>query len=571
MVNKAIIAIVVIVAVVITALSLRAPPPEEGPGKVLLIARGRDADILDPARTVFDFSMHTIALIYDTLLTYDREMNLIPLLAESWELKPPYLVDFTLRRDVKFHCGHPFNAEAVKYTIERMGFPPPDGRGIPGSKHIDSVKDLSVEILDEYKVRILFEKGDNAFPGRYALEWFATPSSSIVCPVCAGEFPNYKEDYGVTFTCGTGPFKFKEWVKDLKIVLERNDEYRWGPAYYNNRGPAHLAGVEFHVYPEALVKSLAIERGDIHFALPWFAEGYLEKFKKDPNLVVQSGPEMAMEYLGFHTGGGRFGTYDLETDTWRNVTHPESPKEFPGGKFVGDVRVRRAIAYAIDKQRLIEEAVDNTGFPHYGYLTPAHWGYWEGCENYYRYNPEKAKELLENAGFEYNEELNRWFLKATGEMLKINLIATEAYRKHAESLYFMLDEVGIELEIEIIMFGDLSTRIKNREHQTYLMGWNWPLADILWWMHYPERVPAPNRNWWERENVTGELLDKTFSFDPEVAKPALIEVQKMLVEDCVYVPLRTRVQNHVLRKEVKGYLIHPWPSWVWKLLDVTIE
>lgn len=542
-----------------------------GLGGWLLIGRGSDADRLDPARTKFDFAMHNISLINDTLLTYDLDMNLAPLLAKDWEIREPeYIenedrwevgyIEFILREDVKFHCGHPFTAEAVEYTIERI-------RNLSGSVHTDSVKGMTVQILDDYRVRIYFEP-EKLTLGRYSIEWFATPSSSIVCPHCAGEPPDYDMSYGITHSCGTGPFKFKEWVKDLKVVLVRNDDYTWGPSHYQNRGPPHIAGVEFDVYPEPIVKDIALRKGDINFAMPWFAGGDLEAFREDPTINVYESTEMSIGYIGFHTGGGRFGTYDISTDQWHNIT--EGPTDFTGGKFVGDVRVRRAIAYAIDKPRFIEEAVDNVGEPLYGVLTPSHWMYWEGSENMYRYNPDKTREILEDVGFVHDESQNRWFHENTGEKLVITLICTDAYRSHSEVLLDMLDEVGIELGVNIIPFGPLSDIIGRRGHQAYLMGWNWPLVDILWWMYSPTRVPAPNRNWWDREGGE-ELMDNTLSFNDEVAEAAVIEAQKATMEDCVYIPLRVRGTTPALRSDVKGFTLHPWPYWTWKFLDVRVE
>ena len=509
-----------------------------GLGGWLIIGRETDADTLDPALTVFDPAMHTISLLYDTLLTYDWNMNLIPLLAERYEVTPLY-VDFYLRKDVKFHCGHPFNAEAVKYTIDRL-------RTLPGSKHVDSVEKIDVEIKDNYWVRVHLKEED-----RYAIQWFATPSSSIVCPHCAEE---YGRDYGVTHVCGTGPFMLKEWVRDYRMVLIRNPEYRWGPAMYANRGPARIAGVVFRVIPEEITRAAALKLGDINFMMPPITLGDLTRFQADPEIQVFRGPVLAMDYIGFQTGGGRYGTYDIATNKWYDENGNEL--DISGGKFVGDVRIRQAIAYAIDKKKLIEDAVDNIGFPAYGPLTSEHWGYWPGVENYYQYNPEKAKQLLAEAGYPNG--------------IRVELLAMERDRRIAEELYYQLKEVGIDLDVKIVEFGYIEEAVRNREHQMYLLDWNWPYEDILFWMFDPNRVPSPNRNWWDHENIE-PVIDRTFSFDDNEALEALYELQRIIMEDCVWVPWRVREETQFARAEVKGYRLHPWPSWTWKLLDVTVE
>lgn len=509
-----------------------------GIGEWLIIGRKQDADILDIHRTLYDRSMLTIALLTDTLLTYDWNMNLIPLLAERYEVTP-YYIDFWLRKDVKFHSGDPFNAEAVKYTIERA-------KNLPGSKHVASVEEFEVEIKDDYWVRVHFEKED-----RYAIEWFATTSSSIVSPRYAEK---YGVDYGVTHFDGTGPFKFKTWIRDKRIVLERNPEYKWGPGMYANRGPARIAGVILEVIREDMVRAAALEAGDINFMLPPVTAGDLARLRMNPEIQLFRGPTFTMDYIGFHTGGGRHGTYDITTHKW----YDENGKELDirGGKFVGDVRIRQAIAYAINKEKLIEDAVDNIGFPVYGPLTPGQWGYWSGVENYYQYNPEKARELLAEAG--YPDGVN------------IELLAMDEDRRVAEALFYQLGEVGINLDVKIVPFGYLQDKVRNREHQMYLLYWDWPYADILFWMFHPNRVPTPNRNWWDREDVES-VIDRTFSFDDDEALEALHELQQVIMEDVVWVPWRVRETTQFARAEVKGYRLHPWPSLTWKLLDVTIE
>ena len=509
-----------------------------GLGGWLIIGRNIDADILDIHRTLYDPSMHTIALLTDTLLTYDWDMNLIPLLAESYEVTPLY-IDFHLRKDVKFHCGYPFNAEAVKYTIDRA-------RTLPGSKHVASVEKLDVEIKDNYWVRVHFEEED-----RYAVQWFATTSSSIVCPHCAEE---YGADYGVTHVCGTGPFMLKEWIRDYRMVLVRNPEYRWGPAMYSNRGPAQIAGVIFEVIPEGMVRVAALETGDINFIMPPVTAEDISRLEANPEIQVFRDPTVAMDYIGFQTGGGRYGTYDPVTKKWYDENGNDL--HIQGGRWVGDVRVRQAIAYAIDKEKLIEDAVDNIGFPAYGPLTSRHWGYWPGVENYYQYNPEKARQLLAEAGFP--------------EGTKIELLAMDRDRKVAEALYYQLREVGIDLDYKIVNFGILEEAIRNREHQMYLLDWNWPYEDILFWMFSPDRAPSPNRNWWDHENVE-QVIDRTFLTNDNEALEALYELQQIIMEDCVWVPWREQEVLHFARAEVKGYRLHPWPSWTWKLLDVTVE
>lgn len=209
------------------SLSLAFAEPGQSPplrGRNLVIVQAIDANSLDIHRTRLDSAYQVITLVHDTLMTFDWDMNYIPLLAESWEVDNEGLfIDYHLREDVTFHCGNPFNADAVVYTIERA-------KG-PWSAHADSLQNvLDANRVDEYTVRIHLKMWD-----RWAYNWFATISSSIVCPHHAEE---YGLAYGVSEFCGTGPFKVKEWIRDDKLLLERNEDYRWGPEIYQNKGPA---------------------------------------------------------------------------------------------------------------------------------------------------------------------------------------------------------------------------------------------------------------------------------------------------------------------------------------------
>lgn len=536
-------AVVVVVAVVAAVVFSLTKGPSEGTphaGGWLIIGRSADADILDPHRTVFDFATRVTGLIYDTLMIFDWDMSWQPLLAKSWEVAPDGLsVTFHLRDDVKFHCGHPFTAEAVRYSVLRA-------KNLPQSKHKDSVVNvLDVEVVDDYTVRIHLKK-----PDRFIVDWFATVSSVIVCPHCA---ELYGEDYGVSHFCGTGPFKVKEWIRDDRIVLERNPDYKWGPASYQNRGPAYLDGIIFRVIPESLVQEAELEAGNVHMleqAAP--RKELFERWEKNPEIVMLKKSYSSMVYLGFNCSSP---TLFPVPDYYPVKSWPDTKKPSP----CNDVRVRQALNYATYKENLVIYAYENLGSPAHGPLVSSIWGYWPEVEKYYPYDPEKAKQLLAEAGY--------------SKGLTLELLTTSAppYPKLAEILREQWKLVGVDLQIQVLEFGLLIDRIQKCNFDMFIMGYTWPLADMIWWLWHRVRLPpGPNRFWWGSD-YSDAVIENTFSLDDNVALTALYESQRLIMDDAVIIPLVERAMFMAYRTEVKGFKPHPLLGQCWKFLDTYIE
>ncbi|MDI6819965.1 MAG: ABC transporter substrate-binding protein [Candidatus Hodarchaeaceae archaeon] len=464
----------------------------------------------------------------------------MPLLAKSWEVAPDGLsITFHLRDDVKFHCGEPFNAEAVKFSIERA-------KDWPPSKHKDSVKNiLDVEVVDEYTVRVHLKKED-----RFLVDWFATTSSVIVCPHCVKE---YGEDYGVSKFCGTGPFRVKEWIRDDRIVLERNPDYKWGPARYQNRGPAHLDGIIFRVIPESLVQEAELEAGRVHMLEQAAPRAELfERWERNPDIVMLKKPYSSMVYIGFNVSSPTLfpvpANYPVRS--W-----PETKRPSP----CNDVRVRQALNYATYQENLVEYAYEGMGLPAHGPLVSSIWGYWPGVENYYQYNPDKARQLLAEAGY--------------ADGLNLELLTTSAppYPRLAEILREQWKLVGVDLSIQVLEFGLLIDCITKAQFDMFIMGYTWHNADMIWWLWHRVRLPpGPNRFWWGSD-YSDAVIENTFLLDSDTALAALYESQRLIMDDAVITPTVERAMFMAHRAELKGYRAHPLLGWCWKFLDTYIE
>ncbi|MBA7599636.1 hypothetical protein ES703_06672 [subsurface metagenome] len=536
--------VIVILLIVIAAVYILIPKAQ--PETIGLRAvQAIDANSLDIHRTKLDWAYQVIALAHDTLMTFNYDMEYIPLLAESWEKDPDGLfIDYHLREDVTFHCGRPFNADAVVYSIRRCRE--------PWSAHADSVKNvLDAERLDEYTVRIHLVKWD-----RWLYDWFATTSSSIVCPHCADE---HGLAYGVSEFCGTGPFKVKEWKREDRILLERNEDYRWGPEIYQNRGPAHLDGITFEVIPTDLSREEKFKRGEADMMIGLAPRPALvEYLNTTEGVVFIINARSSMSYVGFNVG-----TLSPEIQQGLVSGRPYPPgagdspvRDDPEGK---GLLVRKALLYATHRENLVRYAWEGMGKVAYGPLTSVIWGYEPATEDMYPYDPEMARNLLAQAGY------------ADGLKLTIFTTNYEPYVKTAEVLKEQWKEVGVELEIEVRVFDDIETIIADGNHDLWIGGWTWHNADMIWWYWHTIRVPpASNRFWWGSA-YADEVIDNTFVIDDDVAYYAIQESQRLIMEDAAYLPVVERPFLLAHWDRVKDFTMHPLSNFIWKHLDTVIE
>jgi peptide/nickel transport system substrate-binding protein len=294
--------------------------------------------------------------IYDTLLMRDQEtLEIVPHLAESYELLEPTLWRFKLREGVTFHNGEPFNAEAVKFSLDR--FVDPD-QGTPARANLAQID--RVEVVDEYTVDIYTTEPFPLLPVRM---------TSGHCGTVAMVPPNYiqenGDDYVATHPVGTGPFKFVEWVPDEYIHLEANEDYFLGPPAFKD--------LYFKPVPELATRVSALISGqaDLVVNIP---PTEIEKVKNSGVADIKE------------TTLGAFMIMTKITNTYED------------GPWT-DPRVRQAINYAIDTQTLVDTILEGhgsvLGFP----LEREAFGYNPDAPEYYPYDPEKAKELLAEAGY----------------------------------------------------------------------------------------------------------------------------------------------------------------------------
>ncbi len=360
---------------------------------VLVYGTSTDAASLDPHVQNDSHSEQIVAMLYNTLVKFEVDGEIVPDLATSWESSEDGRTwTFELREGVKFHNGKEMTAHDVKGTYERFMADDADATRLV-VQNLTAMFE-SVEVIDDYTVSITTDE-----PYGPMLALLSNRSLAIMDPDVIEEHGASTGDF-VESSIGTGPFKIVSWEKDEELVVERFDDY-----FDEN---AKLSEVRVRVVPEAASRVIALENKEIDLTNQFPAED-LDRLEEDPGIEVRMTPSVGARLF-------RFGCND---------------------PIISDTNVRRAIVHAIDRQPIIDGMFPGMSYPSTSALTPVVWGYTDLGE--IEQDQEKAKELLAEAGYP--------------DGFDTKIVTTPRYEKGvelAEVLSAQLSEVGINAEIEVL-------------------------------------------------------------------------------------------------------------------------
>lgn len=480
-----------------------------------IIVRGDigDASNLIPI-LASDSASHSIAgLIYNGLVKYDKDMNIVGDLAESWDISDDGLViTFHLRKGVKWHDGKPFTAKDVLYTYQVTVDPK-----TPTAYAGDFLKVKKAEVLDDYTFRVTYDK-----PFAPSLiSW-----SSAILPRHLLEGQDITKSSLARHPVGTGPYLFKEWLAGQKIVLVSNADYFEGRPYVDG----HVT----RIIPDMATMFLELRARNIDM-MGLTPLQYTRQTEN--NLFRQSFDKyrylaFAYTYLGY------------------NLKHP----------FFADKRVRQAISYAINKEEIISGVLLGLGKPATGPYKPGTWAYNENVKTY-SYNPQKARELLRAAG--WTKTNNDGFLEKDGRPFTFELITNqgnETRQKCAEIIQRQLKEVGIDVKIRILEWAAfINDFINKRRFEAVILGWTIPLDPDAYDVWHSSKTAPEELNFISYKNPEVDaLLEKARStFDQKLRKKYYDRFQEILVEDQPYTFLYVPDELVIISKRFRG--IEPAP------------
>ncbi len=366
-----------------------------------------DADTLDPANHRKRETETIIRNLYDGILTRDAEMNVVPEIAESYSQISPTVYEFKIRQGIKFHDGSDLTAEDVKFTLDRLTV-----EGAMGDGQTSPRKSLlgplaSTDVIDAYTIRINLSE-----------PWPILPAQLPFQEVVSKAFVESVGTAGMaTEVNGTGPFKLVEWRKGDSIIMERFDDYYGGASDIAPVGPACVDRVIFKVIPESASRVAALLAGDVDIIneLPAFSIGQVEA---NPDTMVMS------------VNGTRsfFVAMNLE------------------GEYFDDVKVREAVAHAIDKDLIIDRILGGYASRIEGILSPDAFGSSELPA--YAYDPELAKQMLAEAGFP--------------DGIDVTMDVEGAFKDTAEAIASLLTKAGIRTTVTVGEGAQLSEKWRTK-------------------------------------------------------------------------------------------------------------
>jgi peptide/nickel transport system substrate-binding protein len=518
---------ILIMALLILAACAEEPDPNEEntgdtetetDGGKLVVDIVSDPVSLDPHAANDGNSLYVMNAMYDTLVALDTDLELQPALAESFEQVEDTIWEAQIREGVTFHDGSELNAEVVKANLDRVLDP---DMGSPLAFLFDMID--SVEVTDEYTVEIT-----TAYPFSALPLHLAHPGGHIISlesieadyeAVENGEEPFASVNENPV---GTGYFKYDDRSHGESITLVKNADY-WGEE-------AKVDSVTFKVVPEDLTRIAELETGEANIIYPVNAND-IEQIDSNEGTHVKQSESASLSYVGMNTEREPF----------------------------DDPRVRQAVAMAIDNEPIIEGVTDGVALPAEGPLAPTVFGYSDELTPL-EHDLEEAKQLLADAGYEdgFTAAI------ATNDRTTSDI---------AEIVQAQLNEIGIDLEIEMMETGAYLELTANGETDMHVGSWGTVTLDAdygLYPMFHSENAGAPgNRSFFSNEEVDDLLEQARQTTDENERLELYEEAQQIIIDEAPIVPIYHSVLLAGLRDEVNGF--YQYPSSFPFLRDVTLD
>jgi peptide/nickel transport system substrate-binding protein len=491
--------------------SAAAPAPAPAPGGKLVLAFQYEPVTLDPHVSGQANAFRILLNIIDGLVFIDQQGNVKPMLAERWRISPNgKLYTFWLRRGIKFHDGTPFNAQAVKFSLDRVVDPATASQ----SGRIAIGPYEKTEVVDDYTVRIYLKEAFAPF--------LINLGPGSLSPVSPDAVRKLGRDFGRA-PVGTGAFMVKEWRAKSHITLVRNPDWKLGPL--TNKGPVYLDELTIKFVPEDQVRASVLETGEVD-AIEDVPAQSVADFKKNPN---------------------RYTMYE--------VAFPGSPRQAMINTQrapTTELNVRRAILHAVNAEALVRTLYFGAYPVGNGIMSGATPMAIKGhYRRVYPFDQARARVLLEEGGWRLGADGVR---EKAGQKLRAGIyILTDvpAFRPLAEFIQANLKEVGFDAFINAQSRSPWFAALGNGEHNLAPMGlWNAD-PDMMRALYHSNGSAF---SWSHYKNPEFDKLveDGIQSTNPKVRQQYYLKAQEILMRDAVTLPIHEQMNLLAMKAQYKG-------------------
>jgi peptide/nickel transport system substrate-binding protein len=499
-------------------------------GRLVYGLSGDFDDTLDPQVTNFDTTIRVTLNVCEPLVWEPEPGKFVPGLADKWDISPDAKVyTFNLKKGVKFHDGTPFNAAAVKFTLDRIVEPTTKA----GQSHDQLGPYDHTEIVDDFTVKVVMKQ-----PYAPLLTnmngYLGIVSPTAVQKMGAAEFARHP--------VGSGPFVFKEWVPKDHVTLVRNADYNWGSSFFKHTGPAYLDEVIYKIIPEPSVRTGTLKTGETQI---------IDEVDPLEYATLSKDPKFGMISKG-QPGSG-----------WLLLLNTTSKGA------ISDPAVRQAMEFAVDREGLNKSVFQGLNKAAWSPLMRPTFAYDASTEQIYKFDPDKAKQLLSEAGWQPGGDGIR---AKAGQKLEIGfpIISRPRDKAMAESVQASLRDVGIDLKVDPLERAAAREAYSQNRYDISFMWFSYGDPDVLRTIFHSANVQAFNRARYTVPEVDKMLEEAAGSTDLPKRADIYKQIQQRVLKDTAVVPLVDTVVYNAKRAEVQGEVLDALASYVW-IYDVQIK
>jgi peptide/nickel transport system substrate-binding protein len=489
---------------------------QSGTGGTLVVALATDSETLDPYKA-FGPLYDVFRNFYDPLTELNLNNEIEGILAESWEISDDQLeYTFHLRQGIMFHDGTPVNADAIKFTFDRVLDP---ATAASYASWVGPLKETVV--VDEYTVKLVLAEPFSPLLGNISIGWYGIPSPTAV--------QKYGEDFGRN-PVGSGPFMFKEWVSAEHLTLVPNPNYHNYRSDVTNLGAPLLETLEFRIIPDVQTQTLAFEAGEVDAYSPSARD--VEQYQNDSDyevFVAASGTNVLyIEFVSYEVPEGEY-----------------------GAKFkppFDDILVRQAVGAALNIDEMLDKVLLGRADRNYGPMPSGLWAYKPEIEQFgFHYDQDKARALLDQAGWVDSD--GDGVREKDGNKLEVLFWSwvDADNEKCAQIIQNQLGQVGFKVNIE--MLENEIARQSERVHNFNFNSFSLPEPDVLRLItEYPWGLGL-----YKDEQFKTLVNQALLTTDRDERTALYFEASKKMLADAAMIPFWTPLPVTAVRASVKNY------------------